>query len=534
MIVNRCGLLPLLFFAIGLAAMPGVAEAQQRGGVLQVAHRDSPASMSTLEEVTISTIAPMMAVFSNLVIFDQHVPQNTLQSIVPDLAKSWLWSEDGTRITFQLRDGVKWHDGQPFTAKDVQCTWDMLLGKAAAKFRINPRKSWYWNLDQVTTNGKHEAIFRLKQPQPAFIALLASGFSPVYPCHVPPQEIRQHPIGTGPFKFVSYKPNELIRLTRNFDYWKIGRPYLDGIEWIIIPNRSTALLAFAAGKVDMTFPYEVTIPLLKDIKSQAPEAICELRPRGIASTLIVNREAPPFDNPDLRRAMALTIDRKAFIDVLSEGKADMGGALMPPPEGLWGMPPERLRALPGYDPDVRKSRDAARKIMQQLGYGPNNPIAVKVATRNIPLYRDPAVMLIDQLKEIHIEGSLDIVETANWNPKITRKDYMVGMENTATAVVDDPDQPLFESYACASDRNFTGYCNRELDNAFRQQSREPDQEKRKALVWDIDAKLQQDGARPAIFHLRGATCWHPRLKGLTTMVNSMYNGWRLEDAWLEK
>jgi peptide/nickel transport system substrate-binding protein len=519
---------------LGLALVPAMAGAQQHGGVLQVAHRDSPASMSTLEEVTISTVAPMMAVLSNLVMFDQHVPQNTLQSIVPDLAKSWSWSEEGTRLTFQLREGVKWHDGRPFTAKDVQCTWDMLLGKAAAKFRINPRKSWYWNLDQVTTNGEHEAVFHLKQPQPAFIALLASGYSPVYPCHVPPQDMRQHPIGTGPFKFVSYKPNESIRLTRNPDYWKAGRPYLDGIEWTIIPNRSTALLAFAAGKVDMTFPYEVTVPLLKDIKSQAPEAICELRPRGVASMLIVNREAPPFDNPDLRRAMALTIDRKAFIDVLSEGKADAGGALLPPPEGLWGMPPERLRELPGYDPDVRKSRDAARKIMQQLGFGPSNPVAVKVATRNIPLYRDPAVMLIDQLKEIYISGELDIVETANWNPKVTRKDYMVGMENTGTAVVDDPDQPLYESYACGSDRNFTGYCNRELEDAFRRQSRETDQAKRKTLVWDIDAKLQQDGARPALFRLRGATCWHKRLKGLTTMVNSMYNGWRLEDVWLEK
>jgi len=96
----------------------------------------------------------------------------------------------------------------------------------------------------------------------------------------------KHPIGTGPFKFVSYKPNESIRLTRNPDYWKPDRPYLDGIEWTI---RSTALLAFVAGKVDMTFPYEVTGPMLKDIKQQAPEAICELRPRGVSSTLIVNR-----------------------------------------------------------------------------------------------------------------------------------------------------------------------------------------------------------------------------------------------------
>jgi peptide/nickel transport system substrate-binding protein len=202
--------------------------------------------------------------------------------------------------------------------------------------------------------------------------------------------MRQHPIGTGPFKLLAYKPNEWIRLTRNPDYWKPDRPYLDGIVWTIISNRSTALLAFIAGKLDMTFPYEVTVPLLKDVESQATDAICELRPRGVSSTLIVNRNAPPFDNPDLRRAMALTLDRRAFIDVLSGGQGDIGAAMLPPPEGLWGMPPDRLKLLPGYDPDVQKNRTEARKIMQQLGYGPDNPLAVKVAARNIPLYRDPA------------------------------------------------------------------------------------------------------------------------------------------------
>src|SRR5947207_11509262 len=108
-----------------LALVPELAAAQEQGGILHIAHRDSPASMSTLEEVTISTVAPMMAVFSNLVVFDQHVPQNTLASIAPDLAESWSWNEDGKELTFRLRQGVRWHDGQAFTAKDVQCTWDM-------------------------------------------------------------------------------------------------------------------------------------------------------------------------------------------------------------------------------------------------------------------------------------------------------------------------------------------------------------------------------------------------------------------------
>jgi len=106
--------------------------------------------------------------------------------------------------------------------------------------------------------------------------------------------------------------------------------------------------------------------------------------------------------------------------------------------------------------------------------------------------------------------------------------------NTASAVVDDPDQPLYESDACDSDRNFTGYCNRQLENLFHLQSRETDQERRKQLVWEIDATLQEEEARPIILHTRGATCWHPQVKGLTTMVNSMYNGWRMEDVWLDR
>jgi peptide/nickel transport system substrate-binding protein len=272
----------------------------------------------------------------------------------------------------------------------------MLAGQSAEKLRLNPRKAWYRNLDEVNADGDYTATFVLKRPQPAFLMLLASGMSPVYPCHVSSREMRSHPIGTGPFKFAVFKPNEYIRLEKNTDYWKPGRPYLDAIEWTIIPNRSTQALAFVAGKFDMTFPYEVTVQMVRDIKAQAPEATCEVTPTPVAINMLVNRDAPPFDDPEIRRAMQLTIDRKAFLDIIAEGQGDIGGAMQPTPAGLWGLPPEILKTLPGYGPDVAANRQEAQKLMERHGYGPNHPLPIKVATRNIAQYRDPAV-IHDQL-----------------------------------------------------------------------------------------------------------------------------------------
>src|ERR1700730_10296626 len=316
------------------------ALAQKRGGILKMYSPDSPASMSIHEEATVFAEGPMMGVFNNLVMFDQHVPQNSLQSVVPDLATGWSWSEEGTELTFPLRQGVAWHDGKPFTAGDVVCTFDMLTGTSSEKLRVNPRKSWYSNLERVTTNGDYEVTFHLKRPQPAFLTALASGFSPIYPCHVPPRDMRQHPIGTGPFKLVAFDPNDTIKVTRKPHYPKKDRPFLDAIEYTIIKNLSTAGLAFVSGKFDLAFPYSLTVPLLKDVKNQMPQAMCEMGPVGLNRNLIVNRDKPPFDSSDLRYAMALSLDRKAFIDIISQGKGDIGGAMLPPPEGIWGMPPD--------------------------------------------------------------------------------------------------------------------------------------------------------------------------------------------------
>ncbi|HEV2189395.1 MAG TPA: ABC transporter substrate-binding protein [Stellaceae bacterium] len=522
--------------AAGLLAMAlaaGPALAQKSGGILKMPHGDSPASMSILEESTIIAEGPMMAVFNNLVMFDQQVAQNSMATIVPDLATSWSWDDAKTTLTFKLRDGVKWHDGVPFTAADVKCTWDLLTGKGEAKLRVNPRKSWYQNLDSVTTNGDLEASFHLKRPQPAFILFLASGWSPVYPCHVPPAQMRQHPIGTGPFKFVEFKPNEYIKLTKNPDYWKPGRPYLDGIEYTIIKNQSTWILALGAKQFDRTGPGFIAPALMKEIKGAAPEMECRIDSWNTTRTLITNRAAPPFDNPSLRKAMALALDRSEFIKIIGEGEGLIGATMQPPPDGVWGMPADMLKTLPGYDPDIGKNHAQAREIMQQLGYGPDKHLAVTVTTRNVASYRDPSVILIGQLKDIWIDGTLNAIDTTQWYPTVMRKDYTVAFTVTETGL-DDPDQMFYENYYCGSDRNYTGYCDKDTDALIDRQSVETDPDKRKELVWEVELRLADDAGRPIIWHPRQVTCSYPYVKGITVGVNSPYNLWRMEDVWLDR
>ena len=231
--------------------------------------------------------------------------------------------------------------------------------------------------------------------------------------------------------------------------------------------------------------------------------------------------------------MLLTIDRKSFIDIINQGQADAGGVMEPGPSGVWGMPKAMLDQVKGYGPDVAKNRAEAQAIMKKLGYGPDNKLKLKVSTRNHLLYRDPAVILIDQLKEIYIDGELDLVDTALWFAKVARKDYSVGLNTTGNGV-DDPDQTYFEHYACKSERNYVGYCNPEIEKLFPIQSAERDLEKRKKLVWEIDKQILEEGFRPIIMWNASGTCWHPYVKGFRPMVNSLYNGSRFEDIWLDK
>ena len=159
-------------------------------------------------------------------------------------------------------------------------------------------------------------------------------------------------------------------------------------------------------------------------------------------------------------------------------------------------------------------------------------VKLKLSVRDLPLLRDPAVILTDELKEVYIDGELETIDTTNWLPKLLRKDYIVALNGQGSGV--DPDLSLNLIYRCGGELNYNGYCNPEVDDLIDRQSIETNTQQRKQLLWEIERKLAEDSARPIIFYDRRATCRQPHVKGWTTMVNSIFNSWRMEDVWLDK
>ena len=512
---------------VGLVLPADEASAQKRGGTLVMLVQPEPPTLASY----ISTSGPIGQVTSK--IFEGLLEYDWSLKPVPGLAESWKVSPDGKTITFTLQKGVKFHDGKPFTSADVKFSILEVLKK------MHPRgPATFREVTEIDTPDAHTVIFRLAGPAPYLLMALSGYESPMLPKHlyegtdIKASKYGNAPVGTGPFKFVEWQRGQFIRLDRNPDYWKPGRPYLDGIEYTIIADRSTRMLSFASGKFDMTFPTDLTVPLYKNMMRDAPHVKCTMRDTGVSTNLIVNRESPPFDDPKIRRALALTLDRQAFIDILSEGEGKMSGAMLPPPSGVWGMPPEMLKTIIGYD-NVPANREKARELMKEAGYGPDKRLKVKVSTRNIATFRDPATILIDHLKHIYVDGELEVIDTSVYYNRVFKKDYAVALNLTGSAV-DDPDVTFFEGYACGSLRNYNNYCNPEMTKLFAAQSREIDHEKRLKMVWDIDRKLQEDIARPIIAQGRAAGCWQPYVKGVVLHSNSIYNGARFEDVWLDK
>ncbi len=529
--------LALALAAVGAPALsqtPRAPQAPKYGGVLNVTQREElPQGFSIHESATNSTVWPSLPCFSNLVLFDPQKMVESVDTIVGELAEKWSWQDNHRSLAFFLRRNVTWHDGRPFTSKDVKYTFDMVreAKDAPARLRINPRKDWYANVEAIEAPDPYTVVFRLRRPQPSFLLLLASGYSPVYPTHVPPGEFRTRCVGTGPFRLKEWRKGEFVEYVRNPDYFVKERPYLDGLKYVIIAERGTRFAALQAGRLDVAMPIDGTRTLTAQLKAAVPKmVITEINPNANAN-ILMNTKRPPFDNVKVRRAISLAIDRRAYVKAVEQGGAVVGASLAPPPWGIWGLREQELARLPGYGrPESDKAR--TRALLAEAGYGPGHPLRVEMATRAMAIFVDFASFVIDELKQVGVEATLKQVESAQWHPLVTRREYQIGSNFTGLGV-DDPDANFPENYGCGSPRNYTDYCDEQVMRMIEQQSQELDPKKRLALVWRIQEKLEEDAARPTMgWRLDYFAQW-PHVKNLVPH-HSAYNWSRMQDVWLDR
>src|SRR5499425_2286340 len=321
------------------------------GGTLNVMLReDLSQGFAVHESATISVVFPSSPCFNNLVMFDPANPVENPDSVVPELAEKWSWQDNYRNLVMFLRKNVKWHDGKPFTSRDVKYTFDMVreAPEAQAKLRINPRKDWYANIEAIEAPDPHTVVFRLKRPQPSLLLMFASGYSPIYAAHVPPASYRTGCVGTGPFKVKEWRKGEFVDYVKNTDYFVKGRPYLDSLRYVVIENRGTRVSALQAGKLDVSFPGEMTKTSAEQVKKAVPQMVVTPVGQTVSDNIIMNVKKAPFDNIKVRLAVSRAIDRRGLIQAVHQGGAVPGAALPPKPWGIWGIPEQGLAGLPGY------------------------------------------------------------------------------------------------------------------------------------------------------------------------------------------
>lgn len=526
-------MLGLLSIAVVSVAWSEGRSTPRPGGILKgVLPEDLPQGFAVHETATISVVWPSMPCFSNLVLFDPAKPVESAESVMGELAERWSWQDNYRNLVFFLRKNVKWHDGQPFTSKDVKFTFDVLreAKDAPARLRLNPRKDWYANIEAIETPDPHTVIFHLKRPQPSLLVMLAGGYSPVYPAHVPPAEHRTRCVGTGPFKLKEWRRGEFVEYVRNPDYFVPGRPYLDGITYFVISERGTRYAAIQAGRVDVAFPEGPKV-IADQVKAAVPQMVVTPVAANVSDNLLLNTTRPPFDNPVVRRAVSAGIDRRAYVKAVHQGAAAIGASTNPAPYGVWSFPARELPKLPGYG-DPREEKARARKLLAEAGYSAARPLKVEMVTRSIAWYVDFASFVVNELKLLGIDATLRQIETAQWHPTITRKEFQIAANLTGLGI-DDPDPVYYENYACGSPRNYTGYCDDQITALIDRQSQELDPRKRRALVGDLQRRIEETASRPIMgWRVHYYVQW-PHVKNLVPH-HSIFNYGRMQNVWLDR
>ena len=352
-----------------LAAAPAEEEAGKRGGTLTyVIPEDAPPSFDGHREGTFATLHSVAPFYSVLIRVNPENPSSTTD-FVCDLCTAMPHPTDGGKTyTFKIRGDVKFHDGSLLTAADVAKSWQMIIDPPEGV--LSARRSWYEMVDKVESPDPSTVVFHLKFATDAFLPALADPFTFIYKKEVldrDPRWYEKNILGSGPFKFAEYDTGQAIKGVRNPDYYRKGLPYLDGFSGIYAPKQAVRVEAIRSDRAAIEFRGLPPSTLAELKKALDGELAVQESDWNCGNLVTPNHRKKPFDDPRVRRALTLAIDRWHGAPALSKiaNVRTVGGIVFP--ASPLAATKEELQQIAGFWPDIEKSRAEAKRLLKEAG-----------------------------------------------------------------------------------------------------------------------------------------------------------------------
>lgn len=515
--------------AFAFAATP-YAEAQQpkRGGNFNFAISAEAPHYDPHGSDTYATLHFSSPFYSTLLRYNL----DKFPEIEGDLAKSWTVSDDKLTYTFTLHDGVKFHDGTPFTSEDIKATYDRLRNPAQGV--VSNRKATFADITSIETPNPTTVVFKLSKANSSMLDHFASPWNTVYSAKdlaADPNFPRTKINGTGPFTFVEHVKGSHVSGKRNDNYFKKGLPYLDSYRGIFTLQAAAMLNALQGGQVLAEF--RGVSPADRDRMVAAMGDKLRVQESSWTLNLLVlfNTEKPPFNDVRVRKALLLAIDRwngSKGLAKISTLRA-VGGVVRP--GSPMATPEAELAKLPGFGKDIKAARAEARKLLKEAGH---EKLKFVLWNRNLAMPYTPAgIFLVDQWRQIGVEVEHKQSDTAPYIAAMRSGNYEVAID-FSNLFNDDPTLSLTKFLSASKNPlNLARYDDAEIDRLYEAQLRENDPTKRRAHIMALEKRLFDQAYQQPILWWHRIVLSHKTVMGWK-MSPSHNLGADLAEVWLNQ
>lgn len=527
--IQKFAWLILILVGLGLAgALP--AAAQKRGGTVNWLLYGDPGRLDLHQASPLSVAQATGGIFSGLVQWDPGAPEN----IVPDLATSYDIKAGGSVFVFHLRKGVKWHDGKPFTSADVKATFDRLMDPNFRSRRcgamIRPV------VKSVEAVDKYTVRITLKFPTGIFISQMASAWCRIVAKHILERDgdlnHAKSQIGTGPFKFMTYKRNQIIEWKRNPDYYDSRYPYVDGVKIYIIKGKARQLAAAKAGKLDTMIYPRFNPSQIKELKNALGSKV-KTYARAVNGfwTVMFNSQKEPFNKKDMRRAVFLGLDRQNLIDKGFEGYGTPCTILNPKIFGEFALTLKEVNATPGCRQPKGKDRAEARRLVKK--HYPNG-IDIEIVTRQVGNYPDRIQLVAAELHKIGINAKIRTYRSAPGYKVYAQGDFTIIGTQDHGFVLGDPHDVFAFIFAKDGGRNWGNWDNAKVEAMITQGLQETDKGKRIKIYHELQRYLYSEDSPVVVIGANEGFYWeNTRLKNFH-QAGTVYDALTFMKVWLEE